>query len=242
MKYHIEIEISHHHKPIYTFLKSTYANGKPKFVNYRCFKNFKKELFKKNLCGNLKNTGDSFYGTFTNTLDCYAPLKKKKIRSNHNKFMTKKLRKEVMTISRLRNRNNKNRTYKNWSNYENQRNICTNILTKTKTDYFSNIDLKNITDNKRLWTAVKPFFTDKSKTIKDGKEIANEFNKYFAKIIKKLNLKKDTGTLFESQENCRMIKTKFRKENFSFEVFTEDVVGNAIKNYLQARQVFQMIF
>ena len=27
-----------------------------------------------------------------------------------------------------------------------------------------------------------------------------------------------------------MIKTKFEKENFSFKVFTEDVVANAIKN------------
>ena len=35
--------------------------------------------------------------TFINTLDCYAPLKKKKIRSNHSKFMTKKRRKKVMT-------------------------------------------------------------------------------------------------------------------------------------------------
>ena len=76
---------------------------------------------------------------------------------------------------------------------------------------------------------MKPFFTDKSKTcnkiilnendktIKDGKEIANKFNKYFANIIKKLNLKKDTGTPFRFQE--RMIK-----------VFTEDAVAHAIKN------------
>ena len=58
---------------------------------------------------------------------------------------------------------------------------------------------------------MKPFFTDKSKTfynkilnendktMKDGKEIASKFNKYFANIINKLNLKKDTGTSFESQ-------------------------------------------
>ena len=89
---------------------------------------------------------------------------------------------------------------------------------------------------------MKPFFTNKSKTcqniiltendktIKDGKEIANKFNKYFANIIKKLNLKKDNGTSFESQENCRMIKTKFGKENYSFEDFTEDAIANAIKN------------
>ena len=68
------------------------------------------------------------------------------------------------------------------------------------------------------------FFADKSKTcnnilnendktIKDVKEIANKFNKYFGNI-KKLNLKKDTGTSFESQESYRMIKTKFLKLKF----------------------------
>ena len=194
-----ETGISDPHKLIYTFLKSTYAKGKPKFVYYRCFNNFKKELFKKNLSENLKNIGNSFevfYDTFPNTLDCYAPLKKKKICSNHNKFMMKKLRKEVMTRSRLRNKYNKNRTYENWSNYKKQCNIYTSILKKTKSDYFNNIDIKNITDNKRFGTSVKPLFTDKSKTcnsiilnendkiIKDGKKIANIFNKYFVNIIK----------------------------------------------------------
>ena len=33
----------------------------------------------------------------------------------------------------------------------------------------------------------------------EGTKIANKINKYFASIIKKLNLKKDTGTSFESQ-------------------------------------------
>ena len=62
-----------------------------------------------------------------------------------------------MTRSRLRNKYNKNRTSESWSNYKKQRNICKNILKKTKTDYFNNTDIKNIIDNKRFWTAVKPF-------------------------------------------------------------------------------------
>ena len=77
----------------FTFLKSTYAKGKPMSVYYRCFKNFNKELFKKSFSENLKNISNSFevfYDIFTNTLDCHAPLKKKKIRSNYNIFMTKK--------------------------------------------------------------------------------------------------------------------------------------------------------
>ena len=68
------------------------------------------------------------------------------------------------------------------------------------------------------------------KTVKDGMEIANRFIKYFANIVKKLHLKKDTGTSFESQESCRMIKVKFGNESFSFEVFMEDTVANASKN------------
>ena len=126
-----EARISDHHKPIYTFLKSTYIKGKPKFVYYRCFKHFNKELFKKNRSENLKNIGnlfEVFCEAFTNTLDCYASLKKKKIRSNHNKFMTKKLRKEVMRRYCLRNKYNKNYTCENCSSYKKQNNICTSIL------------------------------------------------------------------------------------------------------------------
>ena len=135
--------------------------------------------------------------------------------------MAKKLPQKIMTRSRLHNKYHKHRTYENCSNY----NICLNILKKTKTDQFNNIDIKSITDNKRFWTAKKPFFTDKSKgcnniilnenekIIKDGKEIANKF-KYFANIIKKLSPKKDTGTSFESEESCRMIKiSKIWKKN-----------------------------
>ena len=68
---------------------------------------------------------------------------------------------------------------------------------------------------------MKHFFKDKSKTcnnlilnegdktIDDVMEITNKFNKYFANVIKKLNMEEDTGISFESQESCRMIKTKF---------------------------------
>ena len=116
-----------------------------------------------------------------------------------------------------------------------------NILKKTETDYFKNINIKKKLLTIRVLDCLKPFFTDKfktcnnitsnenDKTIKYGKDIANKFNKHFPNN-KKLNLKKDTGTTFESQESCRMIKMKFGKHNFSFKAFTEDPVANAIKS------------
>ena len=45
-----------------------------------------------------------------------------------------------------------------------------------------------------------------------------------------VNLKKDTGISFESQESRRMIKVKVANENFSFEISAEDTVANAVKN------------
>ena len=74
-----ETGIFDHRKLIYPFLKSTYAK---KNFKCKCFKNFHKKLFKKNLSKNHKNFGnlfEVFYDTFTNTLDCYAALKKKKL-------------------------------------------------------------------------------------------------------------------------------------------------------------------
>ena len=41
-----------------------------------------------------------------------------------------------------------------------QRNRCVNILTKTKRDYYRNLDLKDFTDSRKFWKTVKPVFTD----------------------------------------------------------------------------------
>ena len=127
----------------------------------RCFKNFRKEIFEKNRSENLKNIGNSFevfYDTFTNTLDCSAPLKKKKIALILTNLWRKNYVRKLWRDPRLDSKYNKNRTYENWSNYKKQRNICTNILKDTKIGYFNNIDIKNITDNKEVLDLCETFF------------------------------------------------------------------------------------
>ena len=42
-------------------------------------------------------------------------------------------------------------------------------------------------------------------------------------------MKKDAGTLFESQERCRIIKVKIENENFFVKILTGETVGNVIK-------------
>ena len=63
--------------------------------------------------------------------------------------MNKTLRKAIMTRSKLKRRYNFDRTTINFKKYKRQRNIYVNLLRKSKKQYFNNIGVKNVTDNKK---------------------------------------------------------------------------------------------
>ena len=65
--------------------------------------------------------------------------------------MTKALRKAVMTRSRLKNIYLKHQNTTNWNNYKYQLNFSTNLLRKTKFNYFRNLNVKDLSDNKKFW-------------------------------------------------------------------------------------------
>ena len=98
---------------------------------------------------------------FLTVLNKQAPLKTKFIRHNNNPFMTKELRKAIMKRSQLKNTYNKNHNYENWYLYQKQRNFCVNLLRKTKRNYFKNVKIQDITDNKKFWKTIRPYFSDK---------------------------------------------------------------------------------
>ena len=80
------------------------------------------------------------------------------MRFNNNSFMSKALRKAFMHRLKLTNVCNKNRTKDNWTNYKKQRNFCANLLRKTKTEYFRKLNVKDLSDNRKFWKTMKPFF------------------------------------------------------------------------------------
>ena len=65
--------------------------------------------------------------------------------------MNKELHKDIMIKSKLRNKFLKDRTKKNKKAYRNKRNICVNILRKTKKQYYSNLEISKAADNKKFW-------------------------------------------------------------------------------------------
>ena len=76
--------------------------------------------------------------------------------------MTKTLRKATMHRSRLKNIYIRKRNDKNLENYKKQRNFCYDLLRKTKTEYFKNLKVEDLSDNRKIWKTIKPYFSNKS--------------------------------------------------------------------------------
>ena len=106
-----------------------------------------------------------------------------------------------MKSSKLNNNFNKNRNHENWCKYKTQRNYCVNLLRKSKKQYFSNINVSDVTDNKSFWKSVKPYFSNKGSNsnkitlvendaiITNDRVISKTMNKFLINATKKLNLK-----------------------------------------------------
>ena len=162
----VETGISDHHSLICTMLRLTYCKGPSKFIYYRSYNNYNKEQFENVLKQRLvcSNNFEEFFDTFLASLNEHGPLKEKKIRYNHQVFMSKILCKAIMKRSKLRNTFNKKRSSENWHSYKRQRNICSTILKSTKKAFFEALNINEISGKRKFWKTIKPFFTDKCKT------------------------------------------------------------------------------
>ena len=165
--------------------------------------------------------------------------------------MTKTLKKATMHGSKFKNIYNKKRINDNWTNYKKQRNFCVNLLRKTKADYFQNLNIRDLSDNRKFWKTIKPYFTKKGLNSKkfllkqkgnlasNEKQLAGIINSFFINITKGLDLKEynernantleDVLNAFNSHSSIKRIrKTVKTNEKFSFETVPEDLVREII--------------
>ena len=256
--------ISDFHSLVVSSLKQTFSKGKPRMKFYRDYKNFNNDLFQKDLKENLAQEKDldykKFEKIFTTILDKHAKLKKKFLRYNNNAFMTKSLRKAIMTRSRLKNRFIKHRTTENWNSYKKQRNFCVSLLRKTKKQYFSELDHSDIRDNKKFWKTIKPFFSDKglssnniilvekSHLVSDETNVASVLNNYFVNIsstIKTINFANDSHNLeldqilelHETHPSVQMISNNKSLLNESIDFNFHEVSQEAVRKVIEELNV-----
>ena len=111
-------------------------------------------------------------------LNKHAPKKQKSLRGNHSPFMTKELSKAIMNRSRLENKFLNCQTEESKNAYNKQQNFCVSLFRKTKKDYYNNLNIKNVCDNRTFWKTVKPSLSDKIN--KSGKIILREGDEYIS--------------------------------------------------------------
>ena len=116
--------------------------------------------------------------------------------------MNETLGKEIMKRLNLRNKYLKNRSEEDRQRFRKQRNLCVSLLRKTKRSYYSNINEKNIIDNRNVWKTVKSMLSNKfvtsekialvdnDKIITNDKKIAKVLIDFISNIIKTLNIPK----------------------------------------------------
>ena len=78
------------------------------------------------------NSYATFEEMFLKVLDKHAPVKKKVVRANHAKYISKPLRKAIMKISYLKKFILKNGQLSHWKNIRNKKNIAVDCIKKTE--------------------------------------------------------------------------------------------------------------
>ena len=118
-----------------------------------------------------------------------------------------------MIRSKLRDKFLKSRSESDKKAYSKQRNKCVRLLRKTKKAYYSNLNVKDVVDNKKFWETRKNFFSDKSNNsenislIKNGNllthdfEIAETFNRNCQNLVPNLDLEVPSNLHFQIPEN-----------------------------------------
>ena len=74
--------------------------------------------------------------------------------------MGKELNQAIMVRCKLRNKFLKLKTEENRLAYAKQSNYCVKLLQQKWRQYFENLNLSSITDNKLFWKTVSPRFTE----------------------------------------------------------------------------------
>ena len=202
----ISAGISDFHKMILTVLKTTFQKAKPREIIYRCYKHFDQNKFRDELgqkllllCNSDKGY-DQFEIVILNILNKHAPLKKKVVRANEVPYMTKALRKAIANRSRLENRYYREKTDVSRIAYKKQKNYCSRLYKRERKRFYTNLDMRCITDSRKFWKTMKPFFSDKglgknniilvegNDVISDDVAVANILNAFFENAVTSLDL------------------------------------------------------
>ena len=152
----VQTGLSDFHKMTLIVINVFYKKQKTNIVTYWNYKNFSNEAFmldvKNSIIQITSENNDLEFDRFKTALDeaiqRHAPIIKRYVRANQGPFINKKINKEIMKRSRLRNKFLNTKSDIDRKAYNKQRNLCVDLIRRKKKNFFSNINMSEITDNK----------------------------------------------------------------------------------------------
>ena len=144
----------------------------------------------------VENPYDAFTDVFRKIVDKHAPMKTKKVRGTQAPFVTKELRKAIMTRSRLKNKYNKWKSREFFLAFRQSKKECKRLTILSKSNHIKNATKNGIMTSKDFWKFMKPIMVNKgiiaSNTIileENGELVSNEehiveiFNNHYINIV-----------------------------------------------------------
>ena len=123
-------------------MKMYYSKKKPTIINYRKFKEFNNNAFIEDLQVLLSKTFneetipfEALRKSVNVTLEKHAPIRRRYARANQALYMNKRISKEIMKRSRLRNKFLNTRSDIDRKAYNKQRNYVVSLLRKKKRSF-----------------------------------------------------------------------------------------------------------
>ena len=169
-------------------------------------------------------------------------------------FMNKSLCCAHMKRTLLRNCYLIKRSERNRLSYVKQRNYCVSLLRKSKKDYYANLSVKDIVNNKQFWRTVIPLFSNKTKsnekitlvedetvTTQDEKNV-ELLNLFFSSAVKNLKIPEfsDTNPLAERLSDP-VLKAILKYENHSSIVAIRNNNSHFYFNEVSVEEVYKEI-
>ena len=230
---------------------------KPKtvFVKRRCFKNFDKEAFNKDLDNVpfeaayiFDDTSDVYWAwetIYKSVLDDHAPMKSQKHRpaSGQSKFITPELRRAIRKRNSLKRKFNKSRSADDWEAYRSLRNRVVAMRRKSIVHHFDRFCNSRAGNPREFWKSSRPLMHTKNRVpeelntlkeertvVREQDQVAETFNEYFTNITKSLISHKHCA--FKDQVHISQIPKPHNGSlnTFSFDRTNQHIVKDVLDN------------
>ena len=169
---------------------------KPVYVSVRSLKHYNKDSFCEDISNvswsvinNFEDVNDclnSFDLLFNEILDQHAPIRKVKVRTRPNPFVTEEIRGLIKTRDRWRKLARKTGDPAAWSAYRNCKRDVKRELRMAQRSYVEQEIRKNTKDTGNMWKVIRTCIPKKSTGKKcfssDDKSVANNFNQFFTSV------------------------------------------------------------